>query len=41
MGSASKRRRYNAVSYLTGWAHTQNDPYMKITFENDVNLKYT
>ena len=29
MGSANERRCYNVRSSLTGWAHTQNDPYIK------------
>ena len=30
MVSASEKRRYKVMDFLTGWAHTQNDPYKEL-----------
>ena len=27
---ANERRRYIVMSYLIGWAHTQNDPWSQV-----------
>ena len=35
MGPTNARRRYNVTSSLTGWTHTQHDPYIQRNLRRD------
>ena len=39
MCPANERRRYNVTSSLIGWAHTQNDPWLQLSYITVAALK--